>query len=257
MWVTLEADSGGSPSGTPLATSDKMDASLVGNTGVDQTLRFAFRTPYTDTTSQVVWIVLQGDYTRSDANFVTWRGVVAGGFAGGSSKDFNGTSWSATPGANGLDRDFRYWHEASTSVTMPSGYTKRCKVGYVFSDSAGNMRQFEARDNVIRHSFLAVVSGATTDIPALADLNTHVPAGPIDVLLGALGNTSADQWSVNPAPFGYDTTQRYVNLVVATGTTATGSLYVNQWMPMDLQSLFWWRNAGAGALFLYVWGYRW
>lgn len=253
IWVTLEADSAGSPSGTPLATSDKIDASLVST--AYQAIRFVFRTMYTAMFGTTYWIVLQGDYTRSDATNINWGGAVAGGYAPGSSKEYNGTSWSSTAGASGLDRYFRLWRETTTAVTMPSGYTKKCKVGHVFNESTGNLRPFEARDGLVHHNFIAFTAPVAATIPTLVDINSYVPATPVDALFGLSGDTATDQWTLSPAPTGYDRNLGYIYWAVETGSI--NILHAQAATPTDLQAIYYQRLSGAGNATFYIWGFRW
>lgn len=127
VWVEIHADASGSPSGTALATSVKKQAGrLLGayafNPFVfvgDQRISLADATVY--------HIVLKGDFTIDGSNYVIWGRVTAGGYSGGTALLYNGSSWS------GVGADARFsviGLPAAPSVTMPSGYTDKCFLGY-------------------------------------------------------------------------------------------------------------------------------
>lgn len=178
VWVTLEADSSGNPSGTPLATSNKVQISGMPNSST--LYRFHFRSPYIVTASTQYHLVLQADYTRSDTVDVLWDGVVAGGYANGSAKEFNGTTWSAASGVG--DFYFSANTKRSSTITMPSGYDQKCLIGQVFNGSGSDFFIFLAFDKHIRYlvSWI-VVSGGTAQSPTLATALDRIP--PIRVIL--------------------------------------------------------------------------
>jgi hypothetical protein len=182
IWWTLEADSAGSPSGTPLATSDKIDGSLISTTA--QAIRIVTRAPDTGTAT-LYHLVLQGDYTKSDSVYIGWRGVAAGGYAGGSAKQYNGTSWSAATGVG--DFYFKaYVTENDAAVTMPSGYDQQCKLGYVYNDSGSNFDPFVQVENRVfcRAEQHVVSSVATVDLAILTDMSSFLPPVPVTAMFG-------------------------------------------------------------------------
>ena len=72
LWAELYADSGGAPTGSALATSDKIDASLISTSA--QWIRLAFRSPVTlSATPTIYHLVLTGDWTQSDTVNISWR----------------------------------------------------------------------------------------------------------------------------------------------------------------------------------------
>jgi|SRR6266850_500340 len=209
IWFTIESDNAGSPSGTILAISDKMDAGAMALTGfqsMDQWIRFVFRNPATLATATQYHLVLQGDYARSDTIFIAWHGVVAGGYANGISKDFNGTVWGATPGANGLDRTFAiYVTRNDTALTFPSGYDQSCKLNPGFFNNSGS--DFDAIN--VRDREVTLMSGKATGqfvngLPHQVSLSTIIPPGRITVV-GAGGITVGTGGAivVSGIPLGY------------------------------------------------------
>lgn len=247
MWVTLEADSGGSPSGTPLATSDKLDPSLVGQSNYTET-RFIFRSPPTVTAS-LYHIVLQGNYTRNDTNAAYWAGVAAGGYSGGSAKQFNGTTWSAATGVG----DFRfktYVIQNDTAVTMPSGYDQRALIGWVYNNSASDLIAMRAQDREVTIYSSTMLNALTSTVNTLTTLAEHVP--PVPVLLTRfqlMQNTSGAYTGLLP---GLDNSDHSGNLYQQTANY-TVDHYAG--MAVSFQHLY--AFVSAGATYAYLKGYRW
>ena len=100
FWATLEADSSGAPSGTPLATSDKVSAAAVNSSA--QVIRFVFRSPYSVTAGTTYWIVFYGDYTPDQVSYLydiaTELGLVP---CGGSDYHASGNPGEPQPGTVG------------------------------------------------------------------------------------------------------------------------------------------------------------
>lgn len=108
--MTIEADSGGSPSGTPLATATAKDASTL--TGSATYYDFDFSSPYNATSGVAIWYVLAGTYAQSDTDNTKTYGTGASGYAGGASKVYNNTSWSA----NAADLNFKEYYDPSLAT---------------------------------------------------------------------------------------------------------------------------------------------
>jgi hypothetical protein len=216
VWVTIETDSAGSPSGIVLATSDKMDASKFGATSGGPLSRFVFRSPATLSTSTQYHLVLQADYARSDVNTLNWSGLVAGGYANGASKDFNGTTWSATPGASGLDRDFKiYVTRNDLAVTMPPGYDQRTKLSAGFFNNSGSdlrgLVYYDRKAQPLSDQTIGNVTGTTI---VLQDISTFIPPGRVRIQLGGVSSLAGLTGAgVGPVPDGF-----IMNASVAGGT---------------------------------------
>lgn len=253
IWLTIEADTAGNPSGTPLATSDKLNVASVSTTA--QWVRVPFRTPFTPTISTQYHLVLQGDYARSDTVFVGWRGVVAGGYASGSSREYTGAAWGATAGASGLDRSFKVYtrlHDAA--VTMPALYTQRAKLGWVYNDSGSNLLPFEAVDRRVQQQ--PVNLGSTTaTIPTLFDASSALPPIRLLAITGGFSDTAADAGRIAGVPDGFDPagpwnrlafTAAVANIALSAGDGAT-----------EGQALYLWRTNGSGTVQVNLRGYQW
>lgn len=185
-WFTIEADVAGSPSGTPLATSDKYDASRVPTSSLY--VRLPFRTPATLSAATQYHLVFQADYTRSDTVVLLWSGVIAGGYANGSSKDYNGASWAATPGANGLDRNFKlYVTRNDTAIAAPSGYDQYAQIGWFYIDSGGLIKRFTQQDRRVVTAMGASwkVGAFSTGFKTIIDGSAFFPPVPTSAIFGA------------------------------------------------------------------------
>ena len=174
FWMTIEADSSGAPSGTPLATSDKFHAADI--TTTTQDVRFNFRTPLTVATSTTYWMVLQGDWTADTVNFIRLYGNAAGGYANGTASWSNADAsvWTDVTG----DLYFRpFVTVESAALTMPSGYTEACFLGYVFNDGSSNFRPVEQVGKSVRMTGTATSTGAVTatQIPMIFEFYGSLP----------------------------------------------------------------------------------
>jgi hypothetical protein len=182
FWFTIEANSGGVPSNTPLATSDKFDAGRLLTTS--NWLRIPFRTPASLSAATQYHLVLQGDYTISASNFVSWRmDGSAGAYANGSKALFDSDTSTWTTDTDD-DMMFKtYITENDTAVTLPSGYTQYALIGYAFNDGLGNVTRFRQIDHMWRYAQVAAdgqVVNEFSGTTASFDLRSLVP--PVDML---------------------------------------------------------------------------
>lgn len=183
MWVTVEADSGGDPSGTTLATSRIMDVSRLPTDKAR--MRFLFDSNTSITAGSTYYIIYQADYAASDTNYTTWWGLTSGGYANGSAKEFRG-SWGSSFSLSGIqDLWFKTFVQNTpiTAVTMPSGYDQRCLISYVFNDSNGKFKQYVQKD----HNMVMGMGGdwraftSTTGLVEAVDLCGFLPPVPCSV----------------------------------------------------------------------------
>lgn len=262
VWLTIEADTAGSPSGTPLITSSKFDASLISTTA--SYLRFVYRTPVSHTLSTQYHIVLQGDYPRSDTVFVDWGGVVAGGYSGGSAKQYNGAAWSAATGVG--DFQFRaYVTENNAAVTLPSGYTKQCLVGYAYNNSGSNLIGFIQQARHVRYITEQSLGSTTATIPTLTDVSAFLPPNPVRMLLRYGTNAANSSVIYGGVPHGYDSVGTSVNgvsefqqshrTVDASGAAFGAPHLTGEPMPTEYQGLYVWVGGNTG--FLNMIGFDW
>jgi hypothetical protein len=178
VWFTIEADTAGAPSGTALATSDKLDATAFSTTAI--TVRFPFRTPATLTAATTYWLVLQGDYTVSGANYIGWRADgSAGAYANGTKSAYDGTTWTAD-----ADDDFiftLYITRNDAALTFPGGFTESALLGYVYNSSGSNLVPFVAQDRSVVPLARQNIASVTATVPLLVDLSAFLPPCPVHV----------------------------------------------------------------------------
>lgn len=178
IWVTLEADSGGFPSGAPLATSRIMDVSRLPTDKAR--MRFIFDTNTTISLSTTYHIVYQGDYAISDASYTTIWGLAANGYASGLASEFRGSSWSTSISLLGAsDLWFKTFIRSTpiTAVTMPSGYDQRCLISYVHNGSDGKFKQYTQKNRmmVMGTSLAWRAFTSVTGLIEAVDLGAFIP----------------------------------------------------------------------------------
>jgi len=255
VWLTIEADSSGSPSGTPLATSDKLDANAFSTSS--QWVQFIFRSPATLTSGTTYYIVLQGDYTTSAVNYVSWHYSAGGSvYANGQFYGYDGTTWTSSATA---DYTFKTHTRLNDSVpTMPTGYTKNTKVGYVYNDGSSNFDAFIQTDR--RAQLLndhLIVNGSTSTIEVLTDLATVIPYGPTKVWAAGQNTTNGASVCIGPVPDAYDmrsTTLR--NNVIMQQPAAANSMVVgfSSEFHTEMQAMYF--RVGAGTGYVWITGYE-
>ena len=251
IYLTIEADSSGSPSGTPLATSDKIDVSLLTTTNT-QWIRFVFRSPVTLAATTVYHVVINSTVATSISNYLNASGTTANGYAGGSAKQYNGSAWSAI--GNPADLVFRaYVTQNDTAVTMPSGYDQRALIGWVYSDSGSDFDPFTAMDRDIAYSGPISIGTTTATIMTLTDLSSVLPPQTVRGRFAASAAADDTATSVGPVPDGYG---GVAVQVLRTAGTSAGSQQ-GQFAPIvtEQQGVYWKVNTSTGTL--WVTGYRW
>ena len=255
MWVTIEASSGGNPSGTPLATSDKLDATAVSTSS--QWIRFVFRGPSVTLTSGTQYfIVLQGDYAINGTDYVAWNYQGTNVYANGVWFTYNGSAWSNTPTA---DQTFKVYVTLNdTALTMPAGYDQSLKLGYVYNNSSSNFVAFDAIDHTVRR--LTSSGGAndwgstTATVPLLVDLSTLIPPCPV-VMRNTGFHTAAGAAVVGGGvPDGFGTTvllgdfgEFFMNAPVANSNFALPELHTSY------QGAYTYTTSGTSHIYLFSW----
>lgn len=191
FWLTVEATSGGVPSNTPLATSDKYDVSRLTTAPNAIFIRMPFRTPAALSAATQYHLVLQGDFTVSAANHMVWRAdTTASTYALGSKGAYDGTTWT-----NDADDDFLfkiYITRNDVAVTMPSGYTQKAKIGYAVNNSGSNLRHFRQLNRSVFCGYDNEwqVGSLTNTIVALVDLFAFLPPVPVTIQFAHYNGTA-------------------------------------------------------------------
>ncbi len=141
IWFTIESDTAGKPSGTALATSNAYDVSRLPTAGID--VRLPIISSATLSTSTQYHLVAQGNWTISATNYVAWRmDGATNSYADGSKALFDSDTSIWTTDATddlffqvGID-------ENNSSVALPTDYTKKCFLGWVWNNASSNFVQF-------------------------------------------------------------------------------------------------------------------
>lgn len=250
IWLTLQSDSSGNPSGSVLATSDKLNASFIELTA--GYIRFVFRTPFSVLTSTQYHLVLEADYAKSDTVNIKWSGVNAGGYANGSAKQFNGAAWSAATGVG----DFNFITGVTAgqaSPTMPSGYTKKALVSQVYNNGSSNIEPFDQRENRISRGITIALSGFTGTIASLTAIPAIIPPHALSAW-GMFSNGTAGSFILlGGVPSGHALS--FLNQardVQATCSTAGGFMPVPQFY-VEYQAFYLLTNAGTMDLYVMGW----
>lgn len=92
--ITIEADSSGEPSGTPLATATIPLLEVPANGTTNPWMFAQFASDLSLSNATVYWIVFDRSSTASDTNYFQAKGWNSGGYTGGNDAAFNGTTWT-------------------------------------------------------------------------------------------------------------------------------------------------------------------
>jgi hypothetical protein len=200
VWFTIEADVSGSPSGVPLATSN---VTGVTNLPVSSALwhRFMFPSPATVATGTTYHLVAQVSTAGNATDYMRWRVTTTAPYARGALKLFNGTTWSASAS----DTCFKiYTTQFDLALTMPTGYDRSCKLGYVFRD-ASQLVPFIAREHrvqMIPYSTDRSLGSFANAGPLLIDCSQHLPPSPVRLWAAMASSIDANATGVAPVPEG-------------------------------------------------------
>lgn len=151
IWVTLESNNVGFPSGVTLATSRVMDVSRLPTDKCR--MRFLFDTNTSVSLGTTYHLIYEGDYVLSDANYTTLWGVTGNFYANGAANEFHTASneWHPCTTVSSGPDDFFFKtfvkNTPITAVNMPTGYDERCLVSYVYNDANGKFRPYAQKNH--------------------------------------------------------------------------------------------------------------
>lgn len=262
IWFTIEADSSGNPSGTPLATSDKYDVSRFATAAY--LTRHAFRIPVSLTTSTQYHLVLQGNYTASAVNYLNWDGNSVSQHAGGTAKKFDGTTWAAAAPADFSFKAYVTRNETNDDASLPSGYDQYAHIGWMFNDGSSNLKAVEMFNRVVMHvgdTSWKIGSSSTTTPPVLFDVAAFYPPIAVMQILGVSGSVSTGTIQVGHISAvdldGNQTPRRNSHLVNIDSNTYTSGEHKTQRLNfiMEYQGMLYSITAGTG----HMWsrGFEW
>ena len=138
VWAMVYSDNAGVP-GSLLALSQYIDISKIPTTAT--WIHFVFRDNAPTLSASPTQYHLVIGVPVSASNYLQWRmDGSAATYTGGSKALYNGTSWTAD-----TDDDMMFvigLETNNSSVTMPSTYTKKCHLGWVYNDGSSNFSKF-------------------------------------------------------------------------------------------------------------------
>lgn len=145
------SDNAGVP-GSLLASSHSLDIAKLPTTAAWVQFTFAHTAPTLSVSPTQYHIAIGLSVNAS--NYLQWRmDGSAAEYASGSKATWNGSAWTADTDDDmvfviGVETD-------NSSVTMPSGYTKKCHLGWVFNDGNADFRPFLQSGRTRRDLFLS------------------------------------------------------------------------------------------------------
>lgn len=262
MWVEIQTDTAGNPSGTAVAASAKLPVDAL-QTSLVSYLCFPFLTIPTLSSGVQYHLVLQGDFTINGSNYLQWRGHTSGVYASGSAKRYDGSSWSA--GATIVDFAFKVYLESNVSaLTLPSGYTKYARVGVpIYNDGSSNFKRFIGVDGWVKPIYASAPSAwlsTANAAPTLTDLSAFVPPGTVDLDLAQADSSASATSKVAPVPDGYAAAGLGATDEGLFGAALSGDVNaanVLDGLPMRVvthfQRIYHWDGTGTSSL----WGRGW
>jgi len=153
VWLTLEANTAGSPAGTTLATSRKMDLARLAVTTASN-LRFIFDTTANVSLATSYFWVFNSDYPASATLFANLvyslanTDIGANGVNRGLPYGNTGSAWTQLTSIGTFI--YKTYIEANmAAVTMPTGYDQKCLVSYAATDLNSKFKDFHQKDRTI------------------------------------------------------------------------------------------------------------
>jgi len=248
FWVSIYATSGGLPTGAALKTSDKMNVAVVATT--EQVITMVFRDPATLTAGTTYAAVLEGNFTISGSNYLSFARSTTDPYAAGQLCAFDGTTWAGSS----VDAWFKvYITQNDTALTMPSGYDQYALIGWVYNDSGSDFDPFVAKDRDVCTQLFQAIAASSVSILTLASLVTAVPPITcIPKLQISAGSGGSIMVIITGVPDGFGNSYNRTIAAVAAD--------YNQDVPgmvTEFQGLYGYRAAGSGTFDIRVIGYEW
>jgi len=185
MWLTLEANTAGAPSGTTLATSRRMDVARLPLTN-PANLRFVFdSTANVELSTSYFWI-FNSDYAGSGTAFVNVAfslantNIGANGVNRGLPYGNTGSTWDQLTSVGTFI--YKTYVEAnSTPLTLPAGFDQRCLISYAATDVNTRLKEYHQKDRTITAYPTAQWAVHTLQIanPEVIDLGVFATIPPV------------------------------------------------------------------------------
>lgn len=259
LWVTIEADSSGVPSGTALATSDKIDVSKVDADA--HTVRMVFRNPTSVTAGTKYHLVYYGDFAVGAAHVLT-NANTTNVYRTSSyiAQQYDGATWSA---ATPLDLVFTiYVTRNDSSVTMPTGYDQKCLLGYAFNDSGSSFDRYIQHDRDVRWLAGKSATDSTTTAMNLKTSVAFMPPRVVTIKFGIKNSTvgNAENY-LGPVPTGFSssglTSGSGQDGVVGVSTTYVSTPTYGFFPELITETQGYYTAVSAGIGTYVAVGYRW
>jgi hypothetical protein len=189
IWLTIETDDGaGSPSGTAIATSPKIDVSTIDATAAADVVFWVNSSTINLQTGTQYHAVFNSDLSVSASNYLRIVANATSVYADGQVKTYNGTTWAGSATDLYFEVNAR---RAAVAPIMPSGYEQRCKVGYVRNNASANLTKFVAHDRTVTPAETAALASATVNtVGRTFSLGSFVPPVPVRVVCTILNAAS-------------------------------------------------------------------
>lgn len=188
MIAAVYSDSGGLPN-TALLISHTLDVSRLTTDVGDVVFTFP-RTGTVLSGSTQYHLIIIGDWTVNGTDYAEWRmDGSAGTYAEGSKSLWNGSAWSSV-----ADDDMIFSvivEYGVTSLVYPSGYTKKCLLGWVYNNISSDFVPFVQKGTTRRTSNITLNDSrahqcdGTTNAKVFTDFLPPVEC--LEVLVGVTG----------------------------------------------------------------------
>ncbi len=234
LWLTVESDSAGSPSGVELARSQKVDVSLLSTSS--QNIVFVFRSasPFSYTAGTQYHLVWNSSVTVNASNYLQIRQQNTSVYAGGQVKTYNGSAWAGATADAVFSTIVQVDFHGPVADVLPSGYDQYARIGWVYNNSASDMVKFTALNNrVIPLESLTLISPLTATVPTALGVITGgaplLPPRPTSsnwwMYLASITGGTQRNFSINSGENGYNSTFtiRGNGQLLYAGTTVSGA----------------------------------
>ena len=251
IWFTIEANNGGVPSNTPLATSSKYDVSRITTSAT--WVRIVFPTPVSVSAATQYHLVAYGDWTVSAANFISWRmDSSAATYANGAKALFDSDTSTWTTDTDD-DMTFKvYVTRNDTALTLPSGYTQYALLGYVLNNASSNFKAFVQVQNQVFCGYddSWQIGAFTNTTPELIDLRQFVPPRPVMLTMLYYNGTASD--IVIGTVVATDLSSTPTDEKSFTSRVTVNTTFVESLGPIPVEYAAMMMDLGAGTANLYV-----
>lgn len=254
FWVTIETNTAGAPSGSVLATSDKINVANINATA------HVIRIPIRNLSAALALatqyhIVANGDFAVSGANYVTISTKTGNPYASGTLNQADGANvWSS---AGTADAYFAIGMIVEYSLVLPSGYDQYQQIGFVYNDSGSNFVPFVAFDrHVMPLANQPIASPPSSSlVPQLYYLFTMVPPVPVSLVCNVyvISDGGIDSMALGAVPDGFAGTTSRLNGRVVLKNNA-GAIVESGEIKTECQAIY---VNGTTAGYVMLSGWQW